>query len=69
VPVVNKRTWTADGGPWRWAKRSPDYSPQACPRTLDLLGRAVHLNISPLLTNDDIEETIDGLRKVFKALA
>ena len=68
-PVVNKRTWTAEGGPWRWAKRSPDYSPQACPRTLDLLGRAVHLNISPLLTNDDIEETIDGLRKVFTALA
>ena len=34
------------------------------PRTLDLLGRAVHMDISPLLTNEDIEETLDGLSTV-----
>lgn len=40
-----------------------------CPRTLDLLGRAVHLNVNPLLTNEDVEETIEGLSRVIEALA
>ncbi len=68
-PIINQRVWSPEGGPWRWARRQPDYSLQACPRTLDLLGRAVMLDVSPLLTNNDIEETIDGIRKVFTALA
>jgi hypothetical protein len=40
-----------------------------CPRTLDLLGRAVQLNVSPLLTNEDIEETLEGVNRVLNALA
>lgn len=67
-PIVNRRTWTADGGPWRWAKRPVDYSADACPRTLDLLGRAVHIDVNPLLTNTDVEETIDGINKVLSVL-
>ena len=38
-----------------------------CPRTLDLLGRAVHLDISPLLDMDEIEETLAGLSRVLRA--
>lgn len=64
TPILEQRTWTADGGPWRWAKREIRYRPDDCPRTLDLLGRAVHMDISPLLTNEDIEETLEGLSKV-----
>jgi dTDP-4-amino-4,6-dideoxygalactose transaminase len=64
TPILEQRAWTPDGGPWRWAKREIRYSPDDCPRTLDLLGRAVHMDISPLLTNEDIEETLEGLSKV-----
>ncbi len=64
IPIMEQRTWTADGGPWRWAKREISYHPDMCPHSLDLLGRAVHLNVSPLLTNEDVEETIEGLNRV-----
>jgi len=69
APIVNQRTWTRDGGPWRWARRDIRYSTDMCPRTLDLLGRAVHLDVSPLLTNEDVEETVEGINRVLDALA
>lgn len=69
TPVLEKRTWTPDGGPWRWAQREIEYHAQMCPRSLELLGRAVHLDVSPLLTNEDLEETIEGVDKVLRALA
>ena len=68
-PVLSKRAWTEAGGPWRWAKRDISYSPDMCPRSLDLLGRAVMLNVSPAMSNSDVEETIDGVTKVLEALA
>lgn len=67
--IMEQRTWTPNGGPWRWAQREIQYSPDMCPRTLDLLGRAVHLDVNPLLTNEDIEETIEGINRVLDALA
>jgi len=69
VPVMQQRAWSAGGDPWRWAKRAIEYREDMCPRSLDLLGRAVHLNVSPLLTNEDVEETIDGLNRVLDVLA
>ena len=69
VPILNKRTWSDGGGPWRWAKREIEYRKDMCPRSLDLLGRAVHLNVSPLLTNEDVEETVEGLNRVLEELA
>ena len=68
-PVLKKRAWTEGGGPWRWARREIDYSPDMCPRSLELLGRAVSLNINPTLSNTEVEETIDGVTKVLEALA
>jgi dTDP-4-amino-4,6-dideoxygalactose transaminase len=64
APIMTQKTWTPDGGPWRWAQRPIEYSPDMCPRSLDLLGRAVHLDVSPLLTNEDVEEMIDGITRV-----
>lgn len=69
VPVMEKRTWHVGNDPWRWARREIRYEPDMCPRTLDLLGRAVHLDVSPLLTNEDIEETVEAVNKVLNALA
>ena len=68
-PVLSQRAWTDGGGPWRWAKREVAYSPEMCPRSLDLLGRAVSLNVSPAMSNADVEETIDGVTKVLESLA
>jgi len=69
TPLMEQRTWTAAGGPWRWAQREIRYCADECPRTLDLLGRAVHLDVNPLLTNEDVEETVDGVTRVLEALA
>jgi dTDP-4-amino-4,6-dideoxygalactose transaminase len=69
TPIMEQRTWTARGGPWRWAQRDIEYTKDMCPRTLERLGRAVHLDVSPLLTNEDIEETIDGVNRVLDTLA
>jgi 8-amino-3,8-dideoxy-alpha-D-manno-octulosonate transaminase len=69
TPILDQRTWSPSGGPWRHAQRSIQYSKDMCPRTLELLGRAVHLDVSPLLTNEDIEETIEGVNRVLDALA
>ena len=37
-------------------------------RSLDLLGRAVHLDISPLDTNEDLDDIIEAVRKVAEAV-
>jgi hypothetical protein len=68
VPIINQRTWTPSGGPWVWAQREIKYRVDECPRTSDLLGRAVHLDVSPLLTIEDVEETVGGVKKVLNAL-
>jgi dTDP-4-amino-4,6-dideoxygalactose transaminase len=69
TPIMEQRTWTPAGGPWRWAQREIHYRRDECPRSLDLLGRAVHLNVNPLSTNEDIEETVEGLNRVLNQLA
>ncbi len=68
-PVLSKRAWTDTGGPWRWARRDITYSPDMCPRSLDILARAVMLNVDSSMSNSDMEETIDGVAKVLGALA
>ena len=69
LPVLTERSWTESGGPWRWAKREINYSPDMCPRSLDILGRAVVLNVDPYMSNTDAEETVDGVTKVIEAIA
>jgi dTDP-4-amino-4,6-dideoxygalactose transaminase len=69
TPIVAKRAWTAANAPWSAAANEVDYSPDACPRTLDLLSRAVHLDVNPLLSSTEIEEMIVGLNRVLAALA
>lgn len=66
TPILRQRSW-AGGAPWGWHP-PVEYERDMCPRTLDLLQRAVHLDISPDLTGEHIEEMSDGLAKVFDAL-
>lgn len=67
-PIVNKRTWSPMGGPWRWHEGEMNYGVDQCPRSLDLLGRAVHVDISPDLTNENVEEMAEAYNKVLNAL-
>lgn len=62
--ILQKRSWTDAGWPWSAARREIKYDRGMCPRSLDWLGRAVHLDVSPMLTNEDIEETIEGFHRV-----
>jgi 8-amino-3,8-dideoxy-alpha-D-manno-octulosonate transaminase len=67
-PIMNQRTWSASGGPWKNHPRKVTYTKGMCPRTLDLLGRAVHIDVSPELTNTQVEEVCEALEKVFESL-
>jgi translation elongation factor EF-1beta len=39
-----------------------------CPRSLDLLSRAVHLDISPDMSSVNVEELADAILKVLDVL-
>jgi len=64
--ILAQKTVTDEGCPYRCPlyQGQAEYSPDMCPQTLDLLSRAVHLDISPLLTEDDVDRTIEAVRKV-----
>ncbi|MFO7632148.1 MAG: DegT/DnrJ/EryC1/StrS family aminotransferase, partial [Caldilinea sp.] len=68
TPITAKRAWTAANTPWSLATRDVDYSPDTCPKSLDLLGRAVHLDVNPLLDNQDVENILEGLEQVLTVL-
>ena len=67
--MIEQRTWTPEGGPWRWAKREITYDREMCPQSLTLLGRAVQMNVDPFMDNNAVEETLDGINRVLEALA
>lgn len=67
-PVLGQRTWSANGGPWRWHDGPVEYSRDMCPRTLDILSRAVHFDVSPDLSSENVEEMAEALDKVLNAL-
>lgn len=68
-PIRDHRAWSEKGSPWQQAEVIPQYTPEVCPRSLELLGRSLQININPLATNQDIEETIEGFTKVLSVLA
>jgi len=66
--ILAQKTLTVEGCPYHcpWYQGSVHYSPDMCPQTLDLLSRAVHLDINPLLTEEDVDQTIEAVHKVCK---
>ena len=68
TPIMQQRTWTPNGGPWRNHPRKIEYTKDMCPRTLGLLGRAVHIDVNPEDSNSQIEEICEALEKVFEAI-
>lgn len=67
-PIMNKKSWGEQGGPWRWAARDIEYTHDMCPRSLDILGRALHINVSPDLNEAQVEQVATALTKVLKAV-
>jgi 8-amino-3,8-dideoxy-alpha-D-manno-octulosonate transaminase len=68
APIINQRSWSVRGGPWLNHPRKIEYSIGMCPRTLDWLGRAIHIDISPELDATAVEEIAEGINKVLMAV-
>lgn len=64
--VMNK--WSGDAHGWPWTSprhdQSRTYRPDMCPRTLDILGRAVILPITQHYEDRHVAWMIEGVRKV-----
>jgi 8-amino-3,8-dideoxy-alpha-D-manno-octulosonate transaminase len=68
LPLVHKRSWAADNAPWNSAIDPQQLNRELCPRSIDLLTRAVHVDISPDLSSEQVEELTDAINKVLNAL-
>jgi dTDP-4-amino-4,6-dideoxygalactose transaminase len=67
-PLIQKRTFTNEGCPFTcpYYKTNIEYSEDMCPKTLNILSRTVHLDVSPLLTEEDIDSIIEGIHYTAK---
>lgn len=66
-PIIETRTWSARGP---WSEQAGDYlyEPECWTGTVDRLSRAVHLDISPDLTTEQIESVGTALRDALMAV-
>jgi len=64
--VMEKRSAHRNGAPWTLEQKPPrvSYSKDMCPRTIDLLERAVMLPITQSMTDAYVDQVIDAVRKV-----
>ncbi|MGQ9515416.1 MAG: DegT/DnrJ/EryC1/StrS family aminotransferase [Thermoproteota archaeon] len=53
---------------WRSIVKKTGFNESTCPKTLQLLGRAVHIDISPQLTKEDTDDIVEAVHKVAKAV-
>ncbi len=67
TPVLQKRS-SAARTPWDLVAGEVKYDREMCPKTLALLERAVHLDVSPELTESQAEQVADALTKVLASL-
>ncbi|NIA07063.1 MAG: aminotransferase class I/II-fold pyridoxal phosphate-dependent enzyme [Actinobacteria bacterium] len=68
--ILDRKSVSADGLPWSAVSPDelPKYSRQMCPRTLDLLGRAIMVDIDYNYSETDCENIGLGINKVMRAL-
>lgn len=64
--ILNRQGNNDSGFPFTLSDRT--YSRDMCPRSMELLRRVVHMDVSPLLSQQDVDETIEGLQKVLHQL-
>jgi len=56
APILRRASWSRSGEPWRSHPRVVEYSSDMCPATIDFLRRAVHVDVSPELTERQADE-------------
>lgn len=69
--LMNKLTATQEGCPFTcpyYKGPEPSYTPDMCPRSLDYLGRSVHINIPPQMPMSDCDLIARAIEKVSKAM-
>ena len=68
--LMDKMMPTKKGCPFNCAQSGavPDYKPDDCPRTMEWLGRSVHMDIPPQMTPKDCAQVAEGIRKVASVL-
>lgn len=69
--VIEKHSHDASGWPWTSPryKGNVEYSRDMCPRTLDILDRAVAVHITQRYTEQDADDVARAIRKVARGLA
>jgi 8-amino-3,8-dideoxy-alpha-D-manno-octulosonate transaminase len=68
--LIEKMMPTKKGCPFNCEQSGPvpDYDPDACPQTMHWLGRSIHLDIPPQLSELDCAQIAEGIRKVASVL-
>jgi 8-amino-3,8-dideoxy-alpha-D-manno-octulosonate transaminase len=68
--LLEKKSVAADGLPWSTVSplELPKYGRDMCPRTLNLLGRSVHIDINHNYGEEDCHAIAYGINKVFHRL-
>ena len=68
--ILDKKTVASDGLPWRAvpADELPRYSRDMCPRTIDLLSRAIMVDIDYNYSDKDCTAIAGGINKVLRAI-
>jgi len=67
--ILDRKHVAPDGLPWSAvpADELPRYSREMCPRTLDLLGRAIMIDIHWQYTADDCEQIAERINRGLRA--
>ncbi len=67
--IIDKKSVAADGLPWSAVptEELPRYSRDMCPRTLDLLGRSIMVDVNPGYSEADCSAIAAGINKVMRA--
>ncbi|MFD0871126.1 MULTISPECIES: DegT/DnrJ/EryC1/StrS family aminotransferase [Paenibacillus] len=67
--IFHQRTAEKDNFPFNYPFQKPViYTEDMCPRAVDLLPRTVFVPLSPVLEQNDLDEIVSGITKVYRTL-
>ncbi|MDO8686306.1 MAG: DegT/DnrJ/EryC1/StrS family aminotransferase, partial [Clostridiales bacterium] len=64
--ILNRQGNNDSGFPFTLSDRT--YSKDMCPKTIDFLERCIHIDVNSLMTDNDVDEIIEGLQKILTQL-
>jgi 8-amino-3,8-dideoxy-alpha-D-manno-octulosonate transaminase len=67
-PLIAQRSWSSTT-PWDFDPELPAIDPSSCPRTHQLLERAIQIDVSPELTDNQVAQLSRGIEKVFASIS